>query len=92
MHTARGGRDSGWGNVYGWEWGLEGIVRVWVAVSKSGVVGGGPALLSMIANVRCCRAIVRVMSIWLWGSGAGGVGLGVLCVGKGESMTMVATR
>ena len=43
----------------------------------------GPAL-SMIANVRCCRAIVRVMSMWLWGSGAGGVGVGVLCAGKGS--------
>ncbi len=35
---------------------------------------------------------MQVMSIWLWGSGAGGAGVGVLCAGKKESMTMVATR
>ena len=74
LHTARGGRGSGdpcskrWAmctvGIGGWQ----GLVRGWVAVSQSGVVGSGPAL-SMVANVRCCRAIVRVMSIWLWGSG-----------------------
>jgi hypothetical protein len=60
-------------------------------VSLSSVVGGGP-VLAMIANVRCCRAIVRVVVMWLCGSGAGGVGVGVLCAGKEGSMTMVATR
>jgi hypothetical protein len=68
-----------------------GVGRDCARLGRPGTVGGGPAL-SMIANVRCCRAIVRVMSIWLWGSGAGGVGVWVLCVSKGESMTMVAMR
>ena len=46
----------------------------------------------MIASVRCCKAIVRVVWIWLYESGAGDVGVRIVCAGKGVSMTMVATR
>ena len=66
-------------------------MRDWVAVSLAWVVGGGPAF-SMIASVRCCKAIVRVVLIWLGESGAGGVGVRSCCAGTEGSMTMVATR
>ena len=66
-------------------------MRDWVALSLSWAVGEGPSV-PIIANVRCCRAIVRVMLIWLLESGAGGVGVGMLYSCKVGSMTTVATR